>query len=89
MNIYLLTRPGGGYDTFKGHVVVAADETAARDLVPCADECEAGYSAPLTDPERPTHACIWQDPARSTCERIGTAAKGHAAGVVLSDFNAG
>ena len=82
MNIYYLTSPERGLDTYDGHVVIAPDEATARRMVPCADECPA-----RRDGE--DHACVWHRSTRSTCECIGQASEGADTSVVMSTFNAG
>jgi len=74
MNIYVLTQDTvTGYDTFRGAVVIAEDEEAARNTLPedWADED------------------TWAKPEDVKAELIGKAEEGREAGSVMSDFSAG
>lgn len=79
LGIYLLaTGPRcRGTDPLRcaSHVVVAASPRAARLLARCGAECTCRDDGP---------DCIWRDPERTTCARLGTAARGRVAGVVAT-----
>lgn len=101
MNLYrLLIIESAGYDSVAGFVIACDSEEEARQ-VPfmvfldgnhqgCRYECN--HTDPVLvdeDEDEPQSPCVWKDPARSTCEVIGTAARGLPSGVVLRDFRAG
>lgn len=75
------------YDWYSDHVVIAADEAAARALAKCGDECDRHVPPGVAAPAG--LVCVWADPARSTCTALGTADLRQAAGRVASTFHAG
>lgn len=83
------------FDAYDAHVIIAADEAAARELCPCADECGCGQArGRVSDGPR---GCVdfWTDPARSSCTCLGVAGPQgpdpsyDRPGVVCSSFRAG
>lgn len=83
--IYILVYGEGGYDAFDSHIVIAQNEEEARAFCPCADECEEHHHSGYNK----NHNCIWQNPEKVSCEKIGVADDNQEKGVVLSSFNAG
>ena len=91
MYVYLLKFNGKvDYDSYDSHAVIAASEEDARAMVPCADECrsspEGGHGPRADDDKR---NCVWRNPERTTCERVGTADHGRGPYFLASSFNAG
>lgn len=97
MNLYMLGWLGrSGYDCFSGHVVAAPDEQTARALCPCGDECGCHKDSPYReayfsslDEGEAMPACGWLDPAKASCDLVGTAAEGVGQGHLMGDFHAG
>jgi hypothetical protein len=76
MNLYLLTRPDGEYDTFGGAVVCAESEAEARGIHP--GEC---WGKEMTDPK------LWIPPDKVIVKLIGLAAPSITRGVVWASFD--
>ncbi len=74
LNIYLVTRPDGNYDEYRGFVIAATDEAMVRALVHA--EADGQF----------TSGWSWD---KATIELVGRGAKGVHAGVLLSDYKAG
>lgn len=86
MNLYRLSRiDETSYEEVLGFVIAAETEARARALPfgvwadgnfdGCLGEC--GHIDPwMIDEDDPQTPCAWMDPARTSCELIGTAAPG-------------
>jgi len=75
MNIYLLDREEWGYDCNSGYIIIAENEKQARKFG--SKEAQGESSE------------IWLHEGRTNCKKIGTADKGQAAGVVLTNHISG
>jgi len=86
--LFLLTRDNVGWDQTEAFLVAATGSKAARATCSsgcsdeCADHCEHWEGKKL-------ETCVWRDPEKSRCERIGTAKGGTKAGVILRVYKAG
>jgi hypothetical protein len=58
---------GGDYDSYSDFVIIAENETRAREMCHCGDECGEHFS----DNEKHKKNCVWKDSKKSFCRILG------------------